>query len=387
MCKSLFIFILLYSYSFCLAQNKNIHSMDDDISKIINLTYNLKFDEALVLIHNNIDFSHSKLQWKYLKGMVLFRRSLFISQNVSMGNIKEKQHFNQLLESSYSEFLQVARIGDSILTKNPNDTLALFFTGAAYGYIGLYHANKGDLFKAASEGKKGINYHDKLIKLEPTINDTYLSKGIFNFYTSNVPWYLKPILWILGKIGSEDKALKYLIYVSEHGILAKFEAMEFLTKLYIRQDNNELAKETINKLIAYLPKAKYFYLLNFANEFILYEKFDKSTELLQYAITLSKKEKITISLKETIGYIYIRLAMNYKIKHKYRKTISILQDLIHLDIAPEYNSISHLVIGNSYEALNEKNSAKDYFNWVVNNSKNINHQKKAKERLSKLLKK
>jgi len=50
--------------------------------------------------------------------------------------------------------------------------------------------------------------HKKLISLFPDYYDAYLSLGIFNYFASDVPWYLKPILFIFGMSGDKEKGIR-----------------------------------------------------------------------------------------------------------------------------------------------------------------------------------
>lgn len=376
----------LISLSICSAQISKNLVFNQDVDNVVKLTYELRFNEALDLVQKYLSEDSTNFFWKYLHGMVTFRNSLYQELQGKMGEKNSEGLFQKLFDTALDDFKIVANNGDRIIAKNPDDTLALFYTGAAYGYIGFCYGLQGETFKAAREGKKGLDYHDRLIELCPKWGDVYLSQAIFNFYASDVPWYMKPVLWILGRSGSEEKAIKFFNLVIQKGSIARYEAYEMLTKLYIRKGEITLVRKTINELIQLLPTTKYYYLFLFSLEFNRYEMFEESNKLLIQGIELSKKEKLSDIPKETLGHIYLRLAMNYKMNNNFINTIDILKELIDRKLLPEEEALCYLAMGDSYMGLGEYKKAKECFNWIFENSKNEEYIRRANEKSSKFSK-
>ncbi|MCX6170760.1 MAG: hypothetical protein NTX65_15580 [Ignavibacteriales bacterium] len=377
--KVILLFILI-SINICPAQNNRNALTDQDLDKVVKLTYELNFDEAYNLIENHLSMDQSSIIWKYMHAMVTFRKSLYLQIEGEIKNFGE-QKSHRRPDLDFFEFKEITHLGDVILNKDPNDTVALFYTGASYGYIGLSYALNGDKFKAASEGKKGLDYHDRLISLCPDWADAYFGQAIFNYYASDVPWYLKPVLWILKRSGSEENAVKYLSLVIQKGRLARYEALEMLSKLYIRQGETSLARKDIDELVNLIPSAKYFYLYQFANEFRRYEMDDEANKLLIHGIDLSKNDNLNEVNKKTLGNIYLQLAMNYRKSSDFKNTVNILKEFINRNLIPEEETMCYYVIGDCYISLGDHFKAEENFNWVLKNGTDEDFKRKATNKM------
>ncbi|MBN1302675.1 MAG: tetratricopeptide repeat protein [Melioribacteraceae bacterium] len=352
------------------------------INEIIRLTYNLQFDDAMKLTDSCGLKDTASLQWKYFKGVILLRRSKYMAYEISIGYKKDQSVIQSLIDNAVSEFMEAAYIGEELVKKNPKDSLALFYTGAAYGYIGMYYAGRRENFKAASVGKKGIEYHDSLIQQYPHCGDVYLSKAIFNYYASDVPWYLKPILWILGKSGSESDAIEYFQMVINNGTLAVFEAQEMLSQLYIRRGNGTGAIRIITKLIDQFPESKYYYALKYGKQLAEEKLFEQSNNLYQGAIEYSKRGSLTDLNKLEVAYIYLFLADNYNKLKNFIKVVKLWDELVDRCIAPEFESWAYVAMGNAFFDMEDKEEAKKCYDWVLANSKIENHKKIARKKLA-----
>ncbi|MEW5843515.1 MAG: hypothetical protein AB1775_09665 [Bacteroidota bacterium] len=353
--------------------------------KVIYLTFNSQFDEALNLADKMLAGNPSSLKWKYFHAIILFRNNLNKGYINSLG-ISDKKDFNLevVFKESIDELKKVAELGEDAINKNSKDTLAIFYTGAAYGYIGMYYAAEGSFFKAMSEGKKGINLHDKLIKMCPRWNDVYYSQAVLNFYSSNVPWYIKPFLWILGQSGTEAKAEFYLKKVANWGNYAKYAAKEFLFKLYIRQKKYDEAFEVIESLSKELPNNRYQY----AKE-LLYqlEKNDNLTKVINFwqtKINQSKSENLTELNKVEIAHLYLAITQNLDEKTNVNERLALFKELLERNLVPKYHPWCHLGIGSSYRILNKPEEAVKHYKWVIENGVSENQKKYAEEKLAEL---
>jgi hypothetical protein len=228
------------------AQRENI--IDNKFTHlIINLTYNAQFIEANKMLNERIKNNSNNTLLCFLKGMVKWKE--YLSNNHSEKYGKESmQYFDRVMETSENK-----------LKSNPNDTISIFYAGAACGYKALYLAENNNTMEAMKLGSKGKVYHDKLIKMCPGWSDVYLSSGLYSLYTSTVAWYLKPALFVLGKSGSKDDAYKYLNMVADNGIVAKYEAKLYLTLLMIKDEKYTAAEKNTEELSANFPNAKYYY--------------------------------------------------------------------------------------------------------------------------------
>ena len=348
--------------------------------RIIRLTYNLEFSKALETVETELQNNPGSMQLKFFHAMILFRQSNYFKFQSDLGYDKNREKFPSLHDTAVSELNKIIESGNNILKSNPEDTTALFYAGAAYGEIGQDFARSGKFFKALSEGKKGLNYHVKLMKLCPDWDDIYLSEGIYNFFASSVPWFIKPLLWIMGRSGSESEAEKDL-KVACGGRYSKYEALDYLALLYFRQKNVDAAVPIVHKLIEDFPNARFYHLVYFGFFLINNDMLEESEKLLNESVSAVDHETLNELNKYEIGDLYFYLAYKYKEKGKYDKVIRLWKEEIKGNYIPANESWGYLEMGNSYLEIGEKAEAKNCFEWILNNSKVEKHIKEAKEKL------
>lgn len=373
----IFISILLSNFIpvFAAANNN-----PDKADEVINLTYNCGFNGALKIIRDNLSANNNSLQWNYFEGMVLFKKSIYV--RVTAGTNEEKKISDELYSQSINSFNRVIKAGEKILAQNPNDTLALFFTGAAYDYIGMYYTKKDELYTAAEEGKKGLDLHARLLKLCPRWYDVYLSEGLFNLYASDIPWYLKPVLWILGRSGDEDKAVKLLKLVAERGSWARYEAMEALLKYYLWKNDESMVNATYRNLINDFPGSRYFYSMVISSEALKTEGYTKAISFIYNEMDYYKKRSLTQSEKKQFGQLYI-ISANYHLNnYKYQKAADLWKELISKKLLVEDEAWLWLSLGDIYKQNNNKTEAANAYKYVLENYPS--EKDAAQKRLQKL---
>jgi len=376
---SLLIPSILYS------QKQSTKNFENETQEVIRLTFNSQFDEAFKIADEHLSTEPQALTWKYFHAMILFRQAEYQTYLAgSYGREEYKTQAKKLFNRSYDELIESARIGEKLIEKNPRDTVSLFFTGAIYGYIGMYLTIDGEMFKAASEGKKGMNYHEKLIEMCPKWNDVYYSEGVFNFYASNVPWWLKPILWILGKSGTESRAEENLKKVADNGNYAKYAAMEFLMQLYLRQEKYDQAIKLCDRLGKEFPNNRFKYKRIISWSISGDDNRNKQMEFLRNEIEHAKKEQFSEFNKLEVAWFYLDLANNYSAMDDHVKSIAVYNELIDSKLVPGTESWSRLRLADEYSKLGKRKEAIDNINWVIKNSSSDVHKKMAKEKLAEL---
>jgi tetratricopeptide (TPR) repeat protein len=358
--------------------NQSEKSLDD----AINMTYNCRFEDALNIVNDELLRDPNSLQWLYFKGMIYYRKWL-LKTTFSRGE-EDRKKSEILLNDFFDQFFKVSADCEEILKNNPNDTTALFYGGAAYGYIGIYHVKKGEPFKAASEGKKGLNFHETLLKISPRWTDVYLSLGIFNFYASDVPWYVKPVLWILGRSGDEDKAFDYLKLVAENGKLARYEAMELLMELCIRRKNYTMATELFEKLNSLFPGGRYYNTASIGLYSWEYNCRDYGISVLSGAVSYAGDPETVIDGKKELGVIYVILANSYWNRKNIDAGINCWKEVLNKNYLPDETDWMNLVLADKYLDSGNKPEAIKLYTRISRNEKESSYKRKAAEALKKL---
>ncbi len=223
----------------------------DVVDTILNLAYNCHFDRALRLVDDLNRTDSASIEWGFFRAFVLWQELIFKdSAGIEDRNIEAE---------FYNSIRQVIDTAKSRLSSNPRDTMSLFYGGFAFGYLAKFDAANGNKYLAAREGDKGLSYHKTLLAICPRWYDVYFSEALFNYYTSALPWYLKPIFFILGRSGSRDRAYELLSLVSAKGVITKYEAENVLGELYEREGKCDSSCLAFSKLTAQFPGASMYY--------------------------------------------------------------------------------------------------------------------------------
>jgi len=343
------------------------------LDSVVTLTHDCQFDEALSRIEVCLNANPSSLELRLMRAVIFWHELL------SYG-------FKEDIEASFTiEVNKLIADGNKIINKDANNIDALFYVGAAYGYLGQYHAAKQKLFPAAKFGKKGINYLNRVIKLRPAWSDAYLSLGVFHYYASNVPWFMKPILFILGQRGTEKKALEYLTIVSEKGHRARYAAQELLADLHVRLKEMDIADSLYLDLTKKFPhNVNYNYKeieLKFKNENYL-DVVEIGAKVLT-SIDSHPDRKGDLS---KLMRIYWWVVKSYEQLKKPEKAIETYKLIIDKFEDGYYKSYYYLCRGYLFEKYKNNIEAIADFNWVLQNSRSITLKEDAQKHVNSLKK-
>ncbi len=136
-----------------------------------------------------------------------------------------------------------------------------------------------------------------------------------------MPWFLKPILFILGRSGSEKKAYEYLTLAADKGRLAKYEAEEGLALLYSRQGKSDSVISIYRRLIAELPNARDFYHLKLTSALTEMEHYNACIgECIAIIATSSGNVSTRVDYLQ-VGIIYVDLSHAYEALRRYQEAI------------------------------------------------------------------
>ncbi len=343
---------------------------------IMNLTYNCQFEEALRFVDDAVNKDTSSITWEFLRGFVLWQKIVFLDS----AEVRD-----QSVEAEFiSSINHVINVTESRLSQDPSDTNALFYAGFALGYLAKFDANRGDKWKAAGEGNKGLSYHKRLLSICPNWYDVYYSSALFNYYTCVLPWYLKPLAFILGGSGTRDKAFELLTLVSTKGTIAKYEAENILGELYEREEKLDSVSYLYSKLISQFPMAYLYY-----SDRILWAFADAG----QYQTVVRKcREAIKTSMKSHLSYfdslylarIYFRLADAYEKLGDNSNAMDTYNGFILHFASLKRISEAHFSMARLYEIANDSPDAIREYQWVVNKSTTPELMREAKDRLDNL---
>jgi tetratricopeptide (TPR) repeat protein len=165
-------------------------------------------------------------------------------------DIKNEQIGEKFRDHSF----RAAEVAEERLKKNKNDVDALFYLGGAYGSLGRYYAMTRSYLNAYWYGKKGKEFLEQVVEMDPQYYDAYLGLGIFNYLADVLPRFVKILSFILGIQGDKEVGIDQLELAADKGVYTKTEAMFFLSAIYTyREREYEKAIKILNQLLEKYP--------------------------------------------------------------------------------------------------------------------------------------
>jgi len=346
---------------------KNVQHAPDKVlvNKLLQLTYNCQFKEAKEIVDQALKEDSLSLEWNFFDGMIVYYL-MFVKRDYR----EEGSKFSGMME-------RVVKIGEDRLARNARDTTALFYTGGAYGYLARYIAKDGSFFKSAAVAKKGMDVYERLIATTPNCYDAYLSLGVYHSIASGIPWYIKPILYIFGKSGDEDKAVEYLTMVSLKGNLGVYEARWVLAQQYSRTKENEKAFTLYQSLASQFPNNPAY--VSQVIKLLFDQK--RYPEAIEIGKILWENNKSSTSYDGSLAESYDYLAQAYAETGKFREAIELFEKIIDMSTMVTY---SYTMMGNIYEKVKDYEKAIDSYQKAVESGGYAKYRKMSEERLEVL---
>ncbi|HUI31045.1 MAG TPA: tetratricopeptide repeat protein [Candidatus Acidoferrales bacterium] len=145
------------------------------------------------------------------------------------------------------------------IEKNPDDVNALFCYAGALVYRARAEAVSHNWYAVMSDGIKTRKLLEKVVAVDSNFCDAYSGLGAFNYYAARIPWYLKPIAFVLGVSGDEKEGVVQLKKAAQLGKYAKVEAAVFLSSVvYVNQGDYSDAAEIMRDLHGQFPRSLFF---------------------------------------------------------------------------------------------------------------------------------
>jgi tetratricopeptide (TPR) repeat protein len=340
----------------------------DPVDTVLYATYDCHFASAISIADSMIAHEPGLLKWKFIRAMINWRQIYLEGKDPA-------------LESEFTRRIDdLVQLGRRNLDRDPNDTISLFYTGAALEYLGLYDASSDEVMKAASEGKEGLSYHERLLLLNPRCYDAYLSLGLFNSFASNAPWYMKPILWILGRSGSAERAREYLSLAATKSTLARTEAMEGLAQFHEMREERDSAFAIYQDLMRMYPHCT-LYSLNAVRMLFSRREFSESAVLGDKVIASSDTTSQGEMDVYRLGLVIVLISQSYENLGQTTRAIEPMKLLEESRYERKFGSFANLSLGHLYWKIGDRDKSKMSYERVLAINRVPNHVQEAREQL------
>jgi hypothetical protein len=144
----------------------------------------------------------------------------------------------------------------ALVARNKNDADAQYFLGAFYGVMAGYEASTARKFFAAMRnGSRGVDAHEKVLKLKPDYYDAYLSVGMYDYIVGTLPFAYKAIAALAGIRGNKQRGITRLQTIVEKETATADDARVMLLAIYQNEKRYENALALLEQLSAKYPRS------------------------------------------------------------------------------------------------------------------------------------
>jgi tetratricopeptide (TPR) repeat protein len=240
-----------------------VAAQDSPDARGLNAFYNLDYDQALA------DFRQAEQQdpqaigpHNHIAQTLLFRemyRDGALETELITGNnpFLRRTKLNpspDIVKNFNDEIRKAIELANARLSRNPNDTGALYGRGAAYAlranYEFLVEKAWRDALRDATLARKD---HNRISEIDPSNYDARLIQGLHDYVVGSLPWTWRFLGFLVGFHGDKDRGLRTIEEVSRKGTRNKIDAEMLLCALYRREERPRQAIPLLEDLLRRFP--------------------------------------------------------------------------------------------------------------------------------------
>lgn len=259
---------------------------------------------------------------------------------------------------------------DRLLDDNPQHFDAMFFKGAALGFRGRLRSNRRDWIKAASDGKRAMDYVLAVAQKDPGNHDYVFGKGIYDYYADVMPGkypFVKPLMAFFPN-GDRERGLRELERTATQGYYIKTEAAYFLVQIYyLFEKNYEKSVRYVTLLREWHPGNAFFHAIE-GRIYAQWGLWDKSQAVFEEVLARFKEGRAgyNAATGEQALYYLARARMGH---FDYEDALRYLLQLEALSARTTddtyFKVMGRLRQGMAYDALGRRDLAKDRYREVL----------------------
>ncbi len=291
-------------------------------------------------------------------------------------------------EAFYAAMGDVIDRSDRLLKKDKQNFDAMFFKGAALGFRGRLRSNRREWFKAATDGKRAMNYVLDVAKKDPTNHDYLFGKGIYDYYAAVIPSrypFIKPVTTFLPK-GDRARGLRQLERSAAEGYYIQTEAAYFLLQIYYLFEKDYVKSvQYVSWLRERHPANSFFHTIE-GRIYARWGFWGKVELIFQDVLTRYKQGQAgyNAAAAEQALYYLARARMN---AHQYQDALGYLLQLEALSARSAndtyFKVMGRLRQGMTFDALGQRSLAQDRYRQVLSMTDWGNARKQARQYLKR----
>ncbi len=242
--------------------------VNDKLQSALNDLYQARFDSSRHALdeysvqHPRDPLPHAMNAATYLFAALdqagLLKKNLFTDNTKVEHGIAGKldRHSAAALESEVEKTRRYAR---SALLENPKDANALLamciIAGVQRDYLALVEHKMRESYSFIRESSV---YAKRLLEVDPTAYDAYLTKGFTEYLVANLPFYLRWMMSLDQVTGTREQGLRDLGIAAQSGQYMKPFAQLLLAMFYLREKQDAKSELLLAQLVGQYPENKTF---------------------------------------------------------------------------------------------------------------------------------
>ena len=318
MCKSIIltiISIILFTkiqYGQCIIDDNYINFTNEIQTKV----FNENFVDALGIIDKEIKNNPNDCRYYFLKSALYYWKEFVYRNDATAEN------------NFLANIDKTINLANKVKEQDSKNACVNFILGASYGYKGLYYLDKKSMFSTIKNASKGVNYLNAALKIDPSFVDCYYGLGIYNYNAGKANFFIRLILPIFFNSADKEKGIDYLEHVSREGKMSKDNADFTLALIYDREENYNMSRNYLTKLVLKYPGSSIFSVYLMTN--ILNYKKDYG-EVIKTGINfLHNTDENDLINKRMGSMIYFLLAKSYEMLTDYRNALVYMEKYLRI---------------------------------------------------------
>lgn len=336
-----------WSQQYNLLQHKTHLTQVESITQLIYDTRFQQAEEKMSVLREQMPADHPVLP--------LLQAIMLYWQDAPMHTAsKHFEPFTSLLHKTN-------QLADAYLAQDKDKIVATFCTLTAHSLLARYHAEKGEKMAAIKEAKATYGYMKEGFSLQKEYNEFFFSTGLYNYYRVKYPELnpiYKPFMWLF-EDGDKTLGLQQLEYAARHTVFTKVEAATFLVHLYLYYENKPYQALPIIRLLYQQFPNNRFIRLQFIESLLAAGQYKEAAPHLAF---LQEQQDAYYQAAGTLfeGILAEKHQHNHTLAYQqYKKALAQAAPLNY--IADTYRSMAHAGIARYYEARQQKEKAKLYW--------------------------
>jgi predicted Zn-dependent protease len=179
----------------------------------------------------------------------------FFEDDKQIASKKKLKYDAKVRDEFYAQLNHAQALAQQQLLKNPDDQNALFAETMSNGMLTDYVSlvEKRGL-ASLSYAKEGQVYALRLLKINPTFYDAYLTTGFTEYLVGSLPFFVKWFVHFDDTQGSKQAAIQNLEKVAQDGYYLKPFSKILLAIIYLRADQPARSEQLLNQLVTEFPE-------------------------------------------------------------------------------------------------------------------------------------